>query len=149
MLKEQIEQDLKEALRSKDAKTLSVLRSLKSAITYAEVDKGIKGVEPLDEDSVYAVLAKEAKKRQESADAYVKAGNHERAADELSEKKIIEKYLPETLSQSEIDKLIDAAIDELGAVTPQTMGRIIGRVKQQAGPAADGSAIAQAVKERM
>jgi hypothetical protein len=149
MLKEQIEQDLKNALRSKDAKTLSVLRSVKSAITYAEVDKGIKGTANLDDASVTAVLAKEAKKRQESADAYQKAGNDERAADELSEKSIIEKYLPEALSKEEIDILIQSAIDEIGPVSPQTMGRIIGQIKQKAGPSADGAVIAQSVKERM
>ncbi|HSW80458.1 MAG TPA: GatB/YqeY domain-containing protein [Candidatus Saccharimonadales bacterium] len=149
MLKEQIEQDLKNALRSKDAKSLSVLRSIKSAITYAEVDKGIKGTGDLDDDAVSTVLAKEAKKRQESADAYEKAGNSERAAEELSEKAIIEKYLPEALSKEEIDKLIQAAIDEIGPVSPQTMGKIIGSVKQKAGPTADGAFIAQSVKDRM
>ncbi len=149
MLKEQIEQDLKEALRSKDAKTLSVLRSIKSAIIYAEVEKGIKGVESLDDGAVTAVLAKEAKKRQESADAYEKAGNPERAAEELSEKSVIEKYLPEALSEEEINKLVDIVIDQIGPVSPQTMGQIIGEVKKQAGASADGAMIAQAVKARM
>ncbi len=150
MLKERIEQDLKTAMRAGDATQLSVLRSVKSAIIYAEVAKGVKGVGGgLDDEAVLQVAAKEAKKRQESADAYLRAGEQSRADAELEEKEIIEKYLPKALSEQEIVVLVDQVVAELGPVTSATMGRIIGEVKQRAGATANGAMIANLVKERM
>lgn len=149
MLQEQIMQDLKKALLAKDAETVSVLRSIKSAITYAEVARGVKGGAGLSDQEILDVIARESKKRQESADLFVKGGATDRAEKELREKAIIDKYLPEALNQDEINQLVDQAISELGDVTPQTMGRIIGRVKELSKGAADGAVVAGIVKERM
>ena len=142
-------QDLKKALLAKDAETVSVLRSIKSAITYAEVARGVKGGAGLSDQEILDVIARESKKRQESADLFVKGGATDRAEKELREKAIIDKYLPEALNQDEINQLVDQAISELGDVTPQTMGRIIGRVKELSKGAADGAVVAGIVKERM
>jgi len=149
MLQEQIAQDLKAALLAGDTLQASVLRSIKSAITYAEVARGVKGGAGLDDTQLLEILAKESKKRQESADLFAGGGAHDRAETELREKAIIDRYLPAQLSKQEIDKLLDEAVQELGPVSPQTMGQIIGRVKQTAGAAGDGAAIANAVKERL
>jgi uncharacterized protein len=149
MIEERLEQDLKTALLAGDKLQVSVLRSLKSAITYAEVAKGIKGSGQLSDDELLQVLAKQAKQRQESADAYTKAGSTERADAELAEKAVIDRYLPKALTRHEIEALVSQAIYELGAPTPQTMGRIIGEVKQKAGAGVDGALIAQIVKERL
>lgn len=149
MLKQRIEQDLKTALLGGDQTTVSVLRSVKSAMVYAEVAQGIKGTSELSEGAVLDVLAKEAKKRQESAEVYAKAGEQVRADAELREKTIIQKYLPKSLSADEIEKLINQASSEFGEVSSSNMGRVIGWVKQRAGVAADGALIAKLVKERL
>ena len=149
MLQEQIMQDLKAALLAGDAEKVSVLRSIKSAITYAEVARGVKGGTGLSDPEILEVLSKESKKRQESADLFAKGGAVDRSEKELREKSIIDAYLPEALSKDAVEKLVDQAIGELGELTSQTMGRVIGRVKELSKGAADGGVIAGIVKERM
>jgi uncharacterized protein YqeY len=95
------------------------------------------------------LLAKEAKKRQESADLYVQAGDQVRADAELAEKAIIEAYLPAQLSEAELVALIDEAIAATGASGPQGMGQVIGAVKAKAGASADGALVARLVKEKL
>jgi uncharacterized protein YqeY len=121
---------------------------LKSVILYAEVAKGVRN-EGLGDDEIIPLFSKEAKKRQESADLYIKGGAEDRAAKELAEKVIIEGYLPAQLSDGELVTLIDAAITEVGAAGLSAMGQVIALVKQRAGASADGSRIAQNVKERL
>ena len=141
-------QDLKTALLAGDAEKVSVLRSIKSAITYAEVAKGVKG-SGLSEPEILEVISREAKKRQESADLFTKGGATDRAEKEIREKAIIDEYLPTALTADEINELIDQAVQELRELTPQTMGRVIGRVKELSKGAADGSLVARLVKERI
>jgi uncharacterized protein len=148
MLKQRIEQDLKTALLAGDKDRALTLRSLKSAILYVEVAKGNRD-EGLPDDEIITVLAKEAKKRQESADLYKQGGSEEKAAWELAEKAIIEQYLPAALSDDELVKLIDEVIAGVGASGPQAMGQVIGAVKAKAGASADGARIAQLAKERL
>ena len=148
MLKDRIDQDLKKALLAGDKVLVTTLRGLKSVILYAEVAKGARE-QGLSDDEIVALLAKEAKKRQESADLYRQGGNSERVEAELAEKKVIESYLPQQLSDEELGAAIDAAIAELVASGPQAMGQVIGAVKQKVGGQADGSRIAHMVKERL
>lgn len=148
MLKQQIEQDLKTALLAGDKDRALVLRSLKSAILYVEVAKGARD-SGLPDEEVAAILAKEAKKRQESADLYKQGGDEARAAAELAEKAIIDAYLPKQLSDEELIQIIETVIANLGASGPQAMGQIIGAVKKQTAGTADGAKIAQLVKERL
>ncbi len=133
---------------SADKESTSVLRSLKSAILYEEVAKGVRDT-GLPEDDVLRILSKEAKKRQESADLYVQGGNQDRADAELAEKKIIEQYLPAQLSEDDIRALIDAVVAEQGPVSKETMGATIAAVKQKSEGAADGAVIARLVKDRI
>jgi uncharacterized protein YqeY len=121
---------------------------LNSAILYAEVGAG-KRDEGLDEREEIALLQKEAKKRAESVELYAKGGNQEKADAEATEIRVIEKYLPAQLSDEELAKLVDQAIGDLKEVTPQSMGKVIGRVKQLSEGQADGARVAAAVKERI
>lgn len=146
---DRIASDLKSAMLAKDAARTSVLRSLKSAFTYAKVAPGAADDGSLSDDVVISLVAKESKKRQESADAFVKAGQQDRADEELAEKAIIDEYLPAQLSEDEIVALVEAEIAKLDAPSMQSMGQVIGAVKAQAGATADGGLIARLVKERL
>jgi hypothetical protein len=148
MLKQQLDQDLKTALLAGDKDRATVVRGLKSVILYAEVAKGSRA-EGLSDDEIISLFAKEAKKRQESADLYSKAGEQPRADAELAEKAIIEDYLPKQLSDEELIAIIDTVIAELGLSGMQAMGQVITKVKERAGASANGSRIAQLVKERL
>ncbi|HUC89920.1 MAG TPA: GatB/YqeY domain-containing protein [Patescibacteria group bacterium] len=148
MLKQRIDQDLKTALLSGNKVLATTLRGLKSAILYVEVAKGARE-QGLGDDEIITILAKEAKKRQESADLYIQGGSQERAQAELDEKKAIEQYLPAQISDEELGRIVDEAIAEVGASGPQAMGQVIGLVKQKAGASADGARIANSVKERL
>jgi uncharacterized protein YqeY len=148
MLKQQLDQDLKAAMLAGDSQTVSVLRGLKSAILYAEVAAGSRET-GLDDQSITQVLSKEAKKRQESADLYKQGGDDSRAEAELSEKAIIEKYLPKQLSEDEVAVVVDKVFAAAGTVSQQDMGRLIGEVRTQTNGAADGALIARLVKERL
>ena len=148
MLKARIDQDLKTALLAGDKVLATTLRGLKSAILYVEVAKGVRD-EGLPDDEIVAILSKEAKKRQESADLFTQGGNEEKAQAERTEKSVIEKYLPAQLSDEDLTVLVDEAIAAIGAAGPQAMGQVIGVVKQKAGSQADGGRIAALVKQRL
>lgn len=147
-VKAQIEQDLKTALLAGDKTLVTTLRGLRSAILYVEVAQG-KRDSGLGDPEVIDVLRKEAKKRQESAELFEKGGNQEKSEAELTELKVIQNYLPAQMSDEQLAKLVDQAVNEAGEVSQQNMGRIIGRVKELSGGSVDGGRIATAVKKRM
>lgn len=147
-LENQIDQDLKVALLGGDKVTVESLRGLKAALLSVKVEQG-KRDSGLTDDEVIAVLSKEAKKRQESADLFLQGGNQEKAEAERTEKALIEKYLPAQLSEEDITKLVDEAVAATGAAGPQDMGKVIGMVRGKVGAAADGSVIARIAKERL
>ena len=147
-LKQRIDQDLKTAMLSGDKTLVTTLRGLKSTILYGELAKG-RREDGLPDAEVIELLAKEAKKRQESADLYAQGGDKERQQAELSEKAVIEKYLPKQLDESELNAVIDEVIAGKGEVTSQNMGQIIGEVKQKTFGKADGGRIAAAVRARL
>lgn len=146
--KQQIDADLKTAMLAGDKTLVTTLRGLKAAILNAEVAEGARET-GLAEDKVIALLQKEAKRRQESADMYVQGGRPEKAEAEQAELAVIEKYLPARMSDEELLALIDEAISATGASGMQQMGQVIGAVKSKAGAAADGAVIARLVKERL
>ena len=148
MLKASIDQDLKKALLAGDRVLATTLRGLKSVILYAEVAKGVRD-EGLGDEEITALLSKEAKKRQESADLYQKGGNQEKADWELTEKKVIESYLPSQLSDEDLKKIIQEVAAEVGGADASAMGQIIGAVKQKTAGQADGGRIAQLVKRHL
>ncbi len=147
-LKEQIDKDLKVAMLSGDKTTVETLRGLKSVILYDEVAKG-KKTEGISESEIISLLQKEVKKRQESADLYTSGGNADRAEQELTEKKIIENYLPKGLSETEINALVDSVISEFDNPDMSKMGQIIAQAKERSGGSADGATLASIVKARL
>jgi uncharacterized protein len=147
-IKSRIDSDLKAAMLAGDKTLATTLRGLKSAILYAEVAAGSRD-QGLPETDTVNLLAKEAKKRQESADLYQKGGNQERAEAELAEKSVIEAYLPAQLNDKELDAIIDQVIEEIGETGAQAMGKIIAAVKERTGGQADGGRIAAMVKARL
>jgi uncharacterized protein YqeY len=146
MLKDKLTADIKTALLAGDKFTAEVLKSLKSAILYEEVAQKVRE-QGLADDKIEVVLAREAKKRAESADLYAKAGQQDRADSELREKEIIERYLPEQLSDDDLAKIVADAVAELGEGAH--MGQVIGAVKAKVGTSADGARVAAAVKAKL
>lgn len=146
MLKAQIEADLKAAMLGGEKERVEVLRGLKSAILYEEVAQNARET-GLSEDVILKVIARESKKRAEAAELYKKSDSPERAEAELSEKKIIDSYLPSQISDDELEKIVDEVIVSLG--DKAQMGAVIGAVRAKVGVAADGSRIAATVQGRL
>lgn len=146
-LKEQLRSDLTEAIRSRDEVRKSTLRMVLSAITNIEVS-GDSSHE-LSDDDVIGVLTKEVKRRVEAAEAYRAGGRTESAANEEAEAAIIAEYLPQPLTDDELDALVDAAIAETGAASPRDMGAVMKILTPQTSGRVDGKKVADAVKAKL
>lgn len=133
---------------SGDKSKVAALRNLKSALQYETVAQGSQE-SGLDEEQAQKVLAREAKKRAEAVDLYKQAGSTDRAEAEQFEKDIIDQYLPEQISESDISAAVDAEVATLSSPSAQDMGKIIGALRSKLGPAADGGAIARLVKQKL
>lgn len=144
-LKSQIENDLKAALLGGDRFRTDVLRGLKAVILNEEVAKGARE-DGLDDAAIEQLIAREVKKRLDSAQQYEAAGRPELVEAEKAEAKVLEGYLPEQLSEDDIKKVVDETIAALGVSGPQAMGQVIGAVKGKLGNTADGATIARLVK---
>lgn len=151
--KEKIHQDLNEALKSKEELKTSVLRLLSSSILNKEKEKRYKsgGAEdvPLTDEEIIDVIFSEAKKRKEAIDLYEKGGRQELAKKEKDELEILQKYLPEQLSEEELKKLVKTAVARTGAKEQKDMGKVMGVLMQQVKGRADGSLISKIVKESL
>jgi uncharacterized protein YqeY len=147
-MQEKIESDIKAAMLSGDKAKAEILRGLKTALQYEAVSAGSQD-RSLSDESVQKVLARESKKRQDTAEIYQKAGESQRAEAELAEKKIIDGYLPEQLSEEEIQQTVDEEIKNLSATSAADLGKVIGAVRQRLGAQADGATIARLVKEKL
>ena len=145
---EQIERDLKVALLAGDKTKVETLRGLKSAILNETIAQGAKD-SGLNEEQIQKVLARESKKRSEAAELYKKGGNDERAEAELSEKVIIDNYLPEQMDEGQVAAAVDEEIAKMESPSMADMGKIIGAVRANLGAGADGSVIARLVKEKI
>ena len=148
-IRQKLNDDIKSAMLSGDKLRVETLRGLKTVITYADVATRTRDSGGIADDEIVGLFAREVKKRQESADLYVRGGSQERADKELAEKAIIEEYLPTQLSEAELTRVVNDIIAEQGAQGLQVMGKVIGAVKNKVGNSADGSAIARIVKEQL
>ena len=144
-LKSQIQEDVKNAMRARDKERLGALRLLSAAIKQIEVDTR----EELDDAGVLAVLDKMSKQRRESLEQYEKAGREDLAAKERFELEVIANYLPEPLSDAEVQALVDQAIASTGAAGMQDMGTVMGQLKPQVQGRADMKALSGLVRERL
>ena len=143
-LKEKLQSDLTEAIRSRNELVSGTIRMVLTAITNEEVAG--KEAKTLSEDEVIAVLSREAKKRREAAEAFADAGRADKAATEKAEGEVITSYLPAQLSDDELNALIADAIAKSGAAGPQDMGKVMGILKPQIAGKADGGKVSAAVK---
>jgi uncharacterized protein YqeY len=147
-LKQRIQDDLKAALLGGDRFVAETLRGLKAAILNEEVAKG-KRDEGLEDAEIEQIVAKEVKKRNESATIYEQNDRAESAGDERREAEILGVYLPAQLGEEEVKAIVEAAIKQLGANGMGDMGKVIGVVKSKVGNTADGATVAKLVKEQL
>jgi uncharacterized protein len=148
MTKQQLRDELKQAMLAKDEVKTSVLRMIISALNYFEIQKGGAGYEATEED-VLAVLQKEVKQHNDSIEQF-KLGNRQELVDkETKELEIIKKYLPEQMSEEEVKKLVSEAISQTGATAISDMGKVMGILMSKTKGKADGSLISRLVKEAL
>ena len=142
-LKDQLNSDVVTAMKSGDKGTTETLRGLKSAIKYAEIDVGHE----LDNEEILAVIAKQAKQRRDSIAEFEKAGRTDLVEKEATELALLEKYLPAQMSETEIEKIAQAAITELGITDMKGMGQVMQRVMADLKGQADGKVVNQIVRK--
>ena len=141
---ERIDNDLKEAMKARQAERLGVLRMLKSSLKNLAIEKG--GIAfVLTEPDALAVVRKELKKRHDSIESFTKGNRPELAAKEKAEAEILETYLPQALSADELKQLVAAAISETGATSKAQMGAVMKLAVERAAGRADGKALSAAV----
>jgi len=145
-LQERIQQELKAAMLAKDSERVGTLRLLKSAIGYVLVEKK---VDRLTDAEVVAVIQKEVKKRREAAEQFQAGGRPELADKEKREMAMLESFLPPPLSPEELEQLVQAVIQELGATSKKEMGPVIKAVQAKAAGRADGKTISAVVGRRL
>ena len=143
-LKERLKSDLMEAIRARDEVRAGTIRMALTSITNEEVSG--KEARVLTDAEIITVLSREAKKRREAAEAYDSAGSKERGDRERAEGLVIAEYLPSQLSESELQEMIKAAIDETGASGPSGMGQVMKVLSPKIAGRADGSKVSAAVK---
>jgi uncharacterized protein YqeY len=144
-LKERLTNDMKQAMRDRDNELRDTIRLLLSAVKNAEIDKRAD----LNEDESMAVLRSQAKQRQDSIQQYRDGGRDDLADKEAAELAILERYLPQQLSDEELSALVEAGISETGAVGPKDMGKVMGLLSKRAGSAVDGRRLSTAVREAL
>jgi uncharacterized protein YqeY len=144
-LKKRIDDDLKEALRSRDSVALSVLRMLKSEIHYKEIERGSL----LSDDDVISVLSTAIKKRKDSIQQFEKGGRDDLASKEQEELAVVTKYTPEQLGDEELSQIISQAIGEEDASGPSDLGRVMRLVMPKVRGRADGKRVNQMVFSRL
>ena len=145
-LKEQIANDIKEAMKSREMDKVSALRMVNSAIKNKEIDNRPN---PLSEEDVIAVVKKLTKQRKDSIEQFEKAGRNDLVENEQKELSILEKYLPEQMSEDQITEIVVAAISESGAESMRDMGKVMQIVTQKTQGAADNKLVSQIVKAKL
>ena len=144
-LKDRIQDDMKSAMRAKDKERLATIRLILAAVKQREVDERIA----LDDEQVIEVLDRMAKQRRESIAQYSDAGRDDLAARESFELDIIKTYMPETISDADLNALIEQSINAQNAVTMRDMGKVMALIKPQVQGKADMGAVSQMLKKRL
>lgn len=145
-----IEDDMKTAMKSRDALRLEVLRGVKTAIKNKEIKmvelKEVTELRPLTEPEFHTLLASLVKQRKDSVEQYAKAGREDLASKELAEIDVLNEYLPKALTADELSTLVAAAIQKCGATGAQDMGKVMKELKESTAGRADGKMLADQVK---
>jgi hypothetical protein len=140
-----LEREVKDAMLARDAERRDALRLILNSLRAAEKELQ----RPLSEDEELQVLQRERKRRTEAAEAFRAGGREEQAAGEEAELAILEEFMPDPLSEEEIERIVDDAIAETGATNIRDMGRVMADVMPQVAGRADGSAVSQIVREKL
>ena len=142
---EEIDDELKDAMRARDAERRDTLRLILNALKNSEKELQ----RPLSEEEELQVLQRERKKRTEAAEAFRDGGREEQADGEERELAVLEEFMPEPLSEDELEEIVDDAIAEVGATSMRDIGRVMADVMPQVAGRADGSFVSQLVREKL
>jgi hypothetical protein len=142
---ERLEDDLTTAMKERDSVRRDALRLILASLRSAEKELQ----RPLHEDEELQVLQRERKRRVESIEAFENAGRDEQAAKERAELDVLEEFMPEPLSEDDLEQIVDDAIAEVGATSMRDLGRVMADVMPQIAGRADGSAVSQIVREKL
>jgi hypothetical protein len=142
---ETIEAELREAMKARDAERRDALRLILNALKSSEKELQ----RPLSEDEELQVLRRERKRRLEAAEAFRSGGREEQAQSEERELEVLEEFMPEPLTEDEIEEIVDDAIAEVGATSMADLGRVMADVMPQIAGRADGSTVSQIVREKL
>ena len=141
----QIEADLKEAMKGRDTARRDALRLILNALRAAEKELQ----RPLHDEEELQVLQRERKRRQEAVEAFRVGGREEQALAEEAELDVLEEFMPEPLSEEELERIVDDVIAEVGATSLRDLGRVMADVMPQVAGRADGSDVSQLVREKL
>ena len=142
---EQISRDTRTAMKERDRTRVAALRMIGAALKNGEIEAG----RPLEEQEEQTILRRQLKQREESAEAFRKAGREERAASEAAEAEIGRSYLPEPLSPKELEEIVDRAVKETGATGMRDMGPVMGRAMELSGGRAEGRELSALARKRL
>src|ERR1043166_6290843 len=147
-LTERVDSDLKEAMRSKDAMKLGVLRMVKAALKNAAIEKGGPN-EVINDAEAIQVIRKQAKQRQDSIESFEKGGREELAAKEKEELSILNSYLPAAMTAEELKKIVQQTIAEVGATSKAQMGGVMKALQAKVAGRADGKTLSAEVQKQL
>ncbi|MCX6345351.1 MAG: GatB/YqeY domain-containing protein [Armatimonadetes bacterium] len=139
---DKLQEDMKNAQKSKDVLKLSTIRLIRSSVSYSQIEKGRE----LTDDEVLAVITKEAKQRRESIEAARNVGRNDIAEQESAELDILKQYLPEQLSEAEVEAIVREVVAEVGAADLKDRGKVMGPIMQKTRGRADGRMVGQIVE---
>lgn len=138
-----INKEIKQAMLNKDSVKLASLRAVKSAVIMAQTEKGAS---EMDEAGMQKIIQKQVKQRKDASQIYIDQSRQDLADDEIAQIKILEKFLPKQMDESEIKTIVEEVISSSGAASMADMGKVMGLVNQKLAGKADGKIIAQIVK---
>ncbi len=143
MLKDDLMNELKDAMRNKDEIKKNTVQMVRAAILQIEKDKGIE----VDDNKIIEIIAKEVKTKKDALNDFVKGGRNDLVEQTNKEIEILQKYLPKQLSREELKDILTKIIDKLGATSIKDMGNVMKEAKAEIGAGADGRTINEIVKE--
>lgn len=146
-IEKQMMEQMKAAMKSKDTVALQALRALKSAFLLAKTEAGASDV--LTDEQELKIVQKQVKQRKDSAAIFIEQGRQDLADPELAEAAVLEQFLPEALSEEEIEKVVVDAIAKMGAEGMKDMGKVMGMVSKQLAGQADGKTISGIVRSKL
>ena len=144
-LTDQLDADVKAAMKDREALKVSVLRMVKSAIKYREIEVA----KSLDDAAVQVVIASEIKRRRDAVEQFRQGGREDLASKEEAEIAILQAYLPKQLAPEELARIVDAAIQRVGAQGPKDMGKVMKELLPEVQGKAEGKAVSEVVKQKL